>query len=212
MLTARHEWLQCARNSWSMSIVSEFKVADAFCCRPGSYGVFVSSWGVGGAVDCLAAGQSSGTGVAMGIAAPSQSSTCTTATSERSSIATAGGATTSSIASRTSAPNGGVDPNADISPAPSPSLTKGAIAGIVIGCVIGVSIIAAGAWWIGRHRAANKYNHEPRPPPPTDHAAYTANTWVVAHTPTPVTSVMPVSEMAGETRGRSKPQELPAQT
>lgn len=115
-----------------------------------------------------------------------------------------------SVAAQSSGPSGAVDPN-NSSPW-SASLGKAAIAGIVLGSVTGAMLMAAGAWWIGRHRAADERNKRTHRPIVTDSSMHTTDASVVTRGPVYLAGGTPLSGVADESRGQKKTHELPAQT
>lgn len=120
---------------------------EAFCCDPGRYGVLMSN-GVG--VTCRDNGQAKGS---KEIAVPEikdPDSNCTDTSSSTISEAAA------------SATNGSTETSPEKFPSDNP-ISPGAIAGVVVGSLAGVGLIAVLAFWFFRRRSQNR-NQAQLPP------------------------------------------------
>ncbi|KAK4078859.1 hypothetical protein Purlil1_11797 [Purpureocillium lilacinum] len=143
-----------------------------------------------------------------GSATATSSATATTLVTSGTPTSNAGGSVShTSIDTYTGGPSGAVDPNISSS---SSSLSKGAIAGIVIGSVTAALLMVASGWWIGR-QGANKQRCNQHPML-TDNAMNMTDAWVMPRGPAHMAGGSPLSEVAAEGQGQQKPYELPAQT
>lgn len=128
------------------------------------YGVVISQRN--NPVDCSSIGVAIATGAAVARSLTDAKTTCTSSistTATPTSTTSIGSTPTSShvasgiggAASPASTKDGGREQGS------SSSLGKGAIAGIVVGAVLGIALLVLATWWITRYRVANRQTEQP---------------------------------------------------
>ena len=130
--------MQCPHPKWSLWSPTDNFAYNAWCCGAGQFGVILEGDGLA----CSSYGSPLGSSQST---APEIRDPKTTCTSGSITISTG---SDPRVTDPTDDEDGG------------PALEGGAIAGVVVGSIAGVSIIVAAAWWLLRRRAATAQDGE----------------------------------------------------
>ncbi|KAI8680779.1 hypothetical protein NCS56_00483900 [Fusarium sp. Ph1] len=197
------DYPQCAYGNRTIWVGEGREVKQSFCCDAGYRGV-IRADGVGAAC-------SQGSSMSKGETRASRFEPDATCVDTSTTIASTNSAdtTTSEAAQTTSA-----ESEADTVTDDDSSISGGAIAGIVIGSVAGIALIAAAAFWLFRRRAKGQNGEQKAPYSNVEYGEDNANRYATGgYPPTELdTPQSPPQELAGKEIRREELPEGPRQT